>query len=72
MTDTIGYHLRLLEATGRLDDTGSPVYVRQLAAALSCDQSNGYTKKWARSWLDEIKYQHELVARLNRTPAPVA
>jgi hypothetical protein len=72
MTDPIKYHLTMLEVTGKLDDTDSAAYIRQLAAILACDQSCGYTKKWARSWLDEIKHQQELVSRLRRIPVAVA
>lgn len=71
MTDTIRYNLKLLELTGSLDESDHAAYVRQLVAVLACDQSDGHSRKWARAWLEEIKCQHEMLARLNQVPAAV-
>lgn len=71
MTDAIKYHLTLFDVTGTTDDAKSPEYIRQLATIMSCNGSNVHTRKWARSWLDEIKRQQELIQKLRNAPVPV-
>jgi hypothetical protein len=68
----IKFHLTLYDVTGSADDSYSSEYVCLLAAAIACDASKGHTKKWARSWLDEIRHQREMVNRLERIPAAIA
>ena len=53
-------------------DIEHTVYVSELRAILACDQSDGYLKKWAKDWLEEIEHQTKLVADLKKHPVLVA
>ena len=69
MTDEIKYHLKLFEVTSSANEEASAEYICQLAAVMANDRSNILCRKWARSWLDEIKLQHGLRENLNKTAA---
>ena len=53
-------------------DLEHAMYVRELQTILACDQSDGYLKKWAKDWLEEIEHQEKLVADLKKVRALIS
>ena len=52
-------------------DADVVLYVRQLEAILTSEQSDGYLKEWARKKLEEIHYPVECSSCPNKTLVPV-
>lgn len=53
-------------------DIEHDVCVRELRAILACDQSDGYLKKRAKYWIEEIEHQAKLLADLKKVPVLIA
>ena len=50
---------------------GDSLYVQELRAAYACKENKGFVRRWAKCWLDEIRYQDVMLSRLRDYPIPV-
>jgi len=50
---------------------GDILYVQELRATFACKEVDGFYRRWAKSWLEEIRYQDVLLNQLKDYPVPV-
>jgi len=50
---------------------GDILYIQELRAAFACKENNGFFRRWAKCWLEEIRYQDALLNKLRDYPIPV-